>query len=143
MSESTPTPESKPIIGGKTLFLLGAILLAALLVQGILARMDRSRVPALESFSETSAVGDRVYYPPPSPLPDPPAVVARVRGKALVPVSYEKFQGRDTKMQAVARDPATKLTIYESREPMPAAGGETHYFIKTASNEYLTLRAEK
>jgi len=66
-----------------------------------------------------------------------------VRDEALVPVSYEKFQFRDTKMQPFARDPATKLTIYESREPLPGAGDGKWFFVKTAANEYLRLSARK
>jgi hypothetical protein len=143
MNESAPSREPKSFLGSRSLVLLCIILLTGLLLQVILARMDRSRVATLESFSEGTAVGDRVYYPLPSPLPDPPIVVARLRGEALVPVSYEKFSGRDTNMQAIARDPVTKLTIYESREPLPGAAGEKRYFAKTASNEYLTLRAKK
>lgn len=122
---------------------LGGFLLFGLLVQTLLARIDRGRVEKLETFSETTAVGDRVYFPLPAPLPDPPAMVARVKGGALVPVSYQKFEYRDTKMQPSARDPASKLTIYESREPLDDAGGEKFYFVKTAANEYLKLRVGK
>ena len=109
-------------------------------MQTVLARIDRNRAEKLEAFSETTAVGDRVYYPLPSPFPDPPAMIARVKGEALVPVSYEKFECHDTKMQPTARDTASKLTIYESREPL---NGEKLYFVKTAANEYLKLRASK
>ena len=65
-------------------------------------------------------------------------MVARVKGEALVPVSYDKYECRDTKMQPSARDSATKLTIYELREPHADAGGR-FYFVKTAANEYLRL----
>ena len=70
-------------------------------------------------------------------------MVARVRGEALVPVDYAKFESRDTKMRPSARDPVTNLTIYTCRASLPEAGGEMHYFVKTAANEYLRLRASK
>ena len=42
-----------------------------------------------------------------------------------------------------ARDPNTNLTIYTSRASLPEAGGEMLYFVKTAANEYLRLRASQ
>lgn len=129
--------------GGPAAAWLGGVLLFGMLLLAILARIDRSRVAALEHFSETTAVGDHVYYTLPSPLPKTPAVVARVHGEALAPVDYAKFECRDTKMQPVARDPDTKLTIYEGREPLNDADGGKLYFVKTAANEYLKLRATK
>ena len=143
MRESDPSSET-PVVtaGGRALAWLGGCLLVGLLLQTILARVDRGRVQTLETFAETTAVGDRIYYPLPSPLPNPPTMVARVGGRELVPASYEKFQCRDTRMQASARDPASKLTIYESREPLPDAGGGEWFFVKTAANEYLKLRAQ-
>ena len=143
MHESTSSTEPAPVAGARALKWLGGCLLFGLLLQTVLAWVDRGRSEKLEMFSETTAVGDHVYYPLPSPLPDPPAVVARVRGEALVPVNYEKFECRDTKMQASARDPVTKLTIYEIRQPLAEAGGEKAWFVKTAANEYLRLRAGK
>ncbi len=125
------------------LALLGGCLIFGLLVQTLLARTDRSRFEKLEAFSENTAVGDRVYYPLPSPPPNPPTVVARVKGEALVPVDYVKFECRDSKMQPSARDSATKLTIYELREPQGEGSGEKFYFVKTAANEYLRLRTAK
>ena len=143
MHESTSSTEPAPVAGARALKWLGGCLLFGLLLQTVLALIDRSRAEKLEMFSETTAVGDRVFYSLPSPLPDPPAVVARVRGEALVPVNYTKLECRDTKMQAAARDPVTKLTIYESRQPLADAGGEKVFFVKTDANEYLRLRAAK
>ena len=143
MRESNSSPEPAPVFGARTVAWLGACLLFGILLQTVLARIDRSRVQTLENFSETTAVGDRVYYPLPSPLPAPPAAVARIRGEALVPVNYAKFECRDTKMQPSARDPVTKLTIYECREPPADAVEGKFYFVKTAANEYLRLRASK
>ena len=143
MHESTSSTGPAPVAGARTLKLLGGCLLLGLLLQAVLARVDRVRSETLETFSETTAVGDHIFYPVPSPPPDPPSVVARVRGEALVPVSYAKFDVRDTKMQASARDPVTKLTIYTCRASLPDAGGEMLYFVKTAPNEYLRLHAQK
>ena len=140
MSESDSPTETAPVAGARMLAILGGCLILGLLAQALLARLDRTRVEQLEAFSENTAVGDHVHYPLPSPLPDPPTMVARVRGETLVPVSYEKVECRDTKMQAFARDSASKLTIYQLREPEP--GEEKFYFVKTASNEYLKLRAQ-
>ena len=140
MREPNSSSEPAPIAGARMLAGLGGGLIFGLLVQTLLARIDRSRAEQLEAFSEMTAVGDRVYYPLPSPLPDPPTMLARVKGEALVPVNYEKFECRDTKMQPAARDPASKLTIYENREPL---NGEKFYFVKTSANEYLKLRVAK
>ena len=114
-----------------------------MLLVAIMASIDRARLVTLENFSETTAVGDHAYYALPSPLPKEPGVVARLQGQALMPVDYAKFECRDTKMQPVARDPDTKLMIYEGREPLTDADGERLYFVKTAANEYLKLRATK
>ena len=143
MNEPTSSGAPQPILGGRIAACIGAALLIGLLLLAILAGVDRARVASLEKFSETTAVGDRVYFALPSPLPKTPAAVARVHDAALVPVDYGTFGCRDTKMQPVARDPATKLTIYESREPLSDADGGKLYFVKTAPNEYLKLRAAK
>ena len=142
MSEPTSPAKPAPVLGTSAAAWLGGVLLFGMLLLAILARLDRARVVSLEKFSETTAVGDRVYYALPSPLPKTPATVARVRGEALAPVDYAKFECRDTRMQPVARDPETKLTIYEGREPLTDADGGKLYFVKTAANEYLKLRAQ-
>ncbi|HZJ17793.1 MAG TPA: hypothetical protein VFD27_22250 [Chthoniobacteraceae bacterium] len=145
MSAPSSSTEPAPMIGGRAAGFLGGGLLVGLLVLAIFARVDRERVSTLEKFSETTAVGDNVYYHLPEPLPDPPIVVARLNGQTLAPVSYAKVELRDTRMQAVARDPETRLGIYVSREPLPAVAGaqsgKESYFVKTASNEYLRLHA--
>ncbi len=143
MNEASSPATPAPILGAGAAAWLGGLLLFGMLLLAILARFDRARVASLEKFSETTAVGDHVYYTLPSPLPKTPAVVARLHGEALAPVDYSKFECRDTKMQPVARDPDTKLTIYTSRASLPDGGGELLYFVKTAANEYLKLRAVK
>ncbi len=143
MNEPTSPATPAPVLGASAAAWLGGLLLFGMLLLAILARFDRARVASLEKFSETTAVGDRVYYTLPSPLPKTPAVVARLHGESLAPVDYAKFECRDTKMQPVARDPDTKLTIYASRASLSEGGGEMLYFVKTAANEYLRLRAAK
>ena len=130
------------MLGARAAAWLGGVLLFGMLLIAILARLDRARLASLEKFSETTAVGDRVFYTLPSPLPKTPAVVVRVRGEPLAPVDYMKVDCRDTKMHPVARDPGTKLTIYEGREPQTDADGGRLFFVKTAPNEYLKLRAK-
>ena len=129
----------------KSAAVLAGVFLTSLAGLCLFAWHDRNQLAALESFSETSAVGDAVYYRLPTPLPEPPIPVAMLRGRALVPVSYTKLEWRDTKMRAVARDPVTRLTIYATREPLPPSAGEPRdselFFVKTAANEYLRLRA--
>ena len=143
MSEPKSSAESAPVLGGPAAAWLCGVLLFGMLLLAIMASIDRARFATLENFSETTAVGDHLYYALPSPLPKAPAVVARVQGQALAPVDYVKFECRDTKMQPVARAPDTKLMIYESREPLTDADGGKLYFVKTAANEYLKLRATK
>ena len=131
------------MVGARAAGLLGGGLLIGLLVLAVFARVDRERAGTLESFSETTAVGDNVHYLLPAPLPDPPVAVARLHGQTLAPVSYAKVELRDTRMQAVARDPETRLSIYISRDSWPPVAGapsdESFYYVKTASNEYLRL----
>ena len=143
MNESTSPDAPTPILGARAAAWLGGVLLFGMLLLAILARVDRARVASLEKFSETTAVGDRVYYTRPSPLPKAPVAVASLRGESLVPLDYKKVKCRDSAMQPVARDPATKLTIYESREPLADADGARLYFVKIGANEYLKLRAIK
>ena len=140
---SPSSTESAQMVGARAAGYLGGGLLIGLLVLAIFARVDRERVSTLEKFSETTAVGDNVHYLLPEPLPNPPAAVARLHGQTLVPVTYAKVELRDTRMQAAARDPDTRLTIYVSRESLPPVAGaqseKQSYFVKTASNEYLRL----
>ena len=139
MHESTSTNAPPPILGARVAAWLGAVLLIGLLLLALFARVDRARLASLEKFSETTAVGDGVYYALPSPLPQKPAAVARIGGESLVPVDYERIKHRDSTMQPVARDPETKLTIYTVR----GADGDAEYFVKIGGNEYLKLRAAK
>ena len=143
MTEPKSSAESAPVFGGPAAAWLCGVLLFGMLLVAIMASIDRARLATLENFSETTAVGDHVYYALPSPLPQAPGVVARLQGQALMPVDYAKFQCRDSKMQPVARDPDTKLMIYEGREPLTDTDGGKLYFVKTAANEYLKLRAMK
>jgi hypothetical protein len=133
------------MVGARAAGFLGSGLLVGLLVLAVFTRVDRERVGVLENFSETTAVGDNVHYALPNPIPDPPIAVAHLNEEALVPLTYRKDELRDTRMQAVARDPETRLTIYVSRDPLPPVNGPQGdgkvYFVKTASNEYLRLRA--
>jgi len=145
MNERQLSAESGHLIGARAAGFLGGGLIVGIFLLTIFARVDRERVGTLEQFSETTAVGDNVHYSLPDPLPDPPISAAHLNGETLVPLTYTKVELRDTRMQAVARDPDTRLTIYASRDPLPPVTGEStnekFYFIKTASNEYLRLRA--
>ena len=142
MSQNPPEPA--PVFRARSAALFGAALLLGLGALAIFARIDRERVHELEHFEENTAVGDTAFYSVPNPPPEPPQPVARIDGAALVPISYSKFDWRDTKMQPVARDPASGLTIYKSRKPLPkmddASEGEAIYFVKINPNEYLRLR---
>jgi hypothetical protein len=128
--------EKPAILGARIAAWLGAGLLLGMAIVVVFAWNDRARLADLEHFSETTAVGDRIYFPLPDPLPTPPAIIARFRDESFVPVDYNKVEIRDTKMQPAGRDPGSKLTIYKLRDP--AGGGD--FFVKTASNEYLRLR---
>ena len=143
MNDSTSSGAPPPILGTGVAAWLGGVLLFGMLLLALLARVDRARLASLEKFSETTAAGDHVYYTRPSPLPQTPVAVASLRGESLVPVDYKKLKYHGSAMRAVARDPATKLTIYESREPLSETGGEKLYFVKISASEYLKLRATK
>jgi hypothetical protein len=144
MSEIEPANLVVPLRSARGAVALGAALLLGLAVLAVFARVDRERVATLEQFSETTAVGDTVYYPLPDPPPNPPIPVARLNGEELVPVSYSKLEWRDSKMVRLAYDAGSHLTIYATREPLPESAGEPRgskvYFVKTAANEYLRLR---
>ncbi len=130
-----------PILNSRTAFALGATLLVGFGALTVLGYVDRKRTTTIEQFKEDTAVGDRVHYLVPKPVPNPPTTVATLDGRALVPVSFDKVECRDTKMRPVALDAQTRLTIYRSREPLPnTSPGESAYYVKTASNEYLRLR---
>ncbi len=140
MSESPSSSNPAPIFGARTLVVLASVLLGGMLLQSILAIVDRHRVSKLEAFSENTAVGDSVFFKIPSPTPAAPLPVVRIGGETLVTASYDKFPCRDTKMVPVARDPVTKLTVYQCRDLPPDTAREPNRYVKTAPNEYLPLR---
>lgn len=134
-----------PFVGRPAAALLGLGLLLGLGAVTAVAWSDHQPGAHTERFEQTTAVGDTVYAPEPAQKPDPHAVVATLNGQPLVAWSAGKLKARDTQMTPAGQDPARHLTIYVSREPIPAPegapAGETFYFVKTASNEYLRLHA--
>lgn len=142
-AESDSTP-AFPGVPAALLLALG--LLLGLGCVGFVAWNDRRPGAHTERFEQTTAVGDNVYVEK-AQQPAPGTVLATLNGQPLAAVSSEKLKARDTQMQRAGQDPASRLTIYISREALPAPegtpAGETFYYVKTASNEYLRLHAAR
>ncbi|MEQ1859572.1 MAG: hypothetical protein ABMA13_06525 [Chthoniobacteraceae bacterium] len=113
----------------------GALLLAVVTVVVAFTILDHPKAATLESFSQTSAVGDVEFYVPPDPPLAVPEPVLTWQGRAWAPANYDKAKIDDPEMQRVAIDEASGLTIYQ---PLAkgAAGG---HFIKIAIGEYLRI----
>ncbi len=145
--EQSPPPNAR-MEGVHTAWLLGTILLAGVALMAILTVRDRSHVSALEEFKEVSAVGDMTYFQLPKPQQQPPARAATLHGVALYPVSHEKVKVDDPGMIRAARDEASALTLYRTRESIESekrepAKKEDHYFLKIAPGEYIEVRSAK
>ena len=131
MPESSPTPLLSP----RAALRLCAALLAGLAVVVLVALAERPRAVVLEDFSQTTAVGDARYFSIPNPPLAVPEPVLTWQGQPHAPASYETEPLRDTRMQRVALNEPSGLTIYEMREKPGVL------FIKTGPNEYLRLAA--
>ena len=109
-------------------------------------RASRSDQGPAGAFAEATAVGDTVYFEVPSQMQKPPAAAATFQGEPLYPVSYSKVKVKDPEMLQVGSDPGTGLTIYSSAKAIKGQPGEkepngqTFYFLKIASGEYIKVR---
>lgn len=111
-----------------------ATLLAGLGVMVAFSLAEHPKAATLETFSQTTAAGDTVYYTPPTPALAVPEPVFSWQGHAWAPASYDKTKIDDPDMKRVGKDETTGLTIYEARAKTPAG-----YFIKIAIGEYLRI----
>lgn len=135
MSEST-NPEPA-FFSARTAYAIGGALVLGLGGVTAYAVLDRPRAGGVESFSETTAVGDKVYFRPPvQPLavPDP---VLTWQGRKWAPANYEKLKIDDTRMFRAGRDPETRFSVYREK----GKGPESPKYLKMDTGEYLRLEA--
>jgi hypothetical protein len=136
--------------GGKPIGLRGAMhfgfaIVAGMAVLVLVLSRDSANRAKLESFSETTAVGDQSYFKVP-PRAAAPAVAVTFQGKPLTPISVRRIELRDSKMSYAGVDDGGSLRIYTSSEPVPLEKGEAEvkgrpvYFLKSALNEYIRVQ---
>lgn len=146
MNESTPASGSTEIFQAQTAQRLGIVLVAGLALVVIFNALDKPRRTQFERYEEVTAVGDKAWFRLPETAQKPPPAAAKFRGQELFPVSYKTVEIRDTKMLRVGDDDSGLLRIYASREPVPPQEGEvekkgeTFYFLKTGTGEYIKVR---
>lgn len=112
----------------------GAVLLAGLLGVVAFSLADHPKASAIETFSQTTAVGDTAYYEVPAAPLAVPEPVLNWQGRAWTPANYEKVKIDDPDMQRVGKDEQTGLTIYQPHKKDPAG-----HFIKIDVGEYLRI----
>ncbi len=147
MTDPSAVRETRTLFAGKSALGLALALLAGVAVVAGFGMANRPRVSALERFEEATAVGDFTFFKVPGIVQKPPPAAVVWNGQPLFPVSYKKVDLHDTKMIRTGRDPASGLTIYQSREPVPPQEGEREkkgepfYFLKIGPNNFIKVRA--
>jgi len=143
--ESKIESAALPLSGMRGAFRIGLAVLIGMTVLLFLIRHDWAARSSLESFSETTAVGDQAYFKAP-PKSAPIAAVANFQGKPLTPVSLRRIELRDSKMSTVGTEDGGVVHIYASTEPVPMEKGEAEakgkpvYYLKTGINEYIRVQ---
>ncbi|MEA3211739.1 MAG: hypothetical protein QOE70_4796 [Chthoniobacter sp.] len=137
----SPVPEaSPPLFAQPWAVRLGfALLVGFTLIVG-LTFSDHSRRTQLETSSETTAVGDVVYFAGPDDPTKLPVLAARLNGKPLFVLNSDRIGVRDTHLTRVGKDPASGLSIYQHspRATLEERARLTKgtYLLKTGTNEY-------
>ncbi len=118
-------------------------LLAAFAVVVVHSHLTHARRVQLESYSETTAVGDKALYPR-----DENAPPLRFQGRLLVPTILRPYDPRESRMHPAGKDESGQFHIYlytgsEPIDPHPGDAerpGEPVYFIKIGVNEFLKVQ---
>ncbi len=141
------SPEAEPILARNYAVRIGLLLLVgfAAVIAGV--GYDEGQMRVLETFEETTAVGDRAYFQMPTDAVKPPPAAVSFRGQPLFPVSYAKVELRDTRMTRAGMADDAAIQVYTSRDPVPPQEGESEkhgtqfYFLKVERDEYIKVRA--
>lgn len=124
-----------PFLGSRAATVL--VILVLLGFSGVVAFsvIDRTKASSLESFSQTTAVGDTHYYEVPLVQLAVPEPVLTWQGRPWAPASYEKVKISDTDMVRLGQDEATQFRVYRERGK-PA---DSPIYLKIDVSEYLRL----
>jgi len=128
-------PEAPTFLAPRAAVWFGAALLAGLLGVVAFSLADHPKAVTIETFAQTTAVGDVTYYEVPTPQLAVPEPVLNWQGRAWAPVNFEKVKIDDPEMQRVGKDEQTGLTIYQPQKRVPQG-----YFIKIDIGEYLRIQ---
>lgn len=140
MSEPSDSPQPTHL---RYAAALGALLLLILLALVPLFASERATRQALESSSETTAVGDEEFLQHRSRGPAP---AISLHGKPLVAPSPRHLELHDTRMTFVGMEDGGKLRLYTSSEDAPWVKGEVEqkgkpvYYMKVEANQYLRVQ---
>jgi len=135
MSDDQSTSTSPAVYANPWALRLGfALIVGFTLILGMVS-FDNAHRSSMETFSETTSVGDANYFP----LPDAahlPVVGVTLNGKPLYVKSVEKVEVRDTHTQLAGKDDSQKLSIYT------LAGSATEVEIKRVPAGVFLLKIE-
>lgn len=99
--------------------------------------IDRTKTESLESFSQTSAVGDTRYYEVPLVQLAIPEPILTWQGRLWAPANYQKVKIDDPSMIEVGHDEKTAFRIYRER----SKSSDSPVYVKIDVGEYLRLEA--
>lgn len=108
-----------------------------LCVGGIVAHsaMLREARPQLESWTQTTAVGDTRLYP----VADAPPLT--LQGKPLTPLHPLPQEVRESRVVFVGEDDSKRFRVYQPREDARETGdAENVYLVKTGESRFLKLQ---
>ncbi len=140
MEEPSCSRSSDTILGSRAAFGIGLAMIASLLVVSLVGWSDRGNVATLETFSESSAVGDINYLAVPGGALSPAHPVLVVNGTPYGLLTNTIQEIRDNRMRRVGIDPSQSLSLYRVSEPtakeQPAPEGN---FVKVDTGRYLPV----
>ena len=113
MEPAPAAEEVPPILWPVWATRLGLALLIGLALIAGLTWFDDSRRTKLETMSETTSVGDTVYFQIPEESHELPLTVAVLHGQPLVVARLDRLPLRDTHVVRVAHLAATGRAIYQ------------------------------
>jgi hypothetical protein len=132
-TEAPTAPTSFTVSRGATALIVA--ILAGFAGVVLFSLLDHPKAATLETFSQTSAVGDTHHFEIPLTqlaVPDP---VLKWQGRAWAPANYDKLKIHDPMMVRVGEDPESGYRVYrELGKP-----DDSPVYLKVDVSEYLKL----
>ncbi len=135
---SEPTKSLSPdgeLFAPRAAVKLGMALLALFAAVVLLAAAQKERRSTLESFSETTAVGDLSFFNPDAHAA--PEAALRFKGHPIAIPALKHLTFHDSRMRSVGTDEGGAYRIYVNADEKENSG---RHYVKTGAEQYVEVQ---